>query len=119
MRSIPIDELARIVEQLGTGERVADHFGCSLASARKLIAASKIYKPDMFDRPPDIAIKPLPAPKVFPKRNPTLDPLEWQYEKEKLMMRRGSNELLSAMIKTGQHRLTLEAAETLLRKLTK
>lgn len=117
MRTIPLKELARIVERLGTAEKVADHFRCSLASAHKMIEAARLYQPNGQTEPPDHEIKPLPAPAKLPNYNPAYDPLEWSYEKEKIMMRQGSRDLLLAMLETGQHRLTPEAAEALLRKL--
>lgn len=119
MRTIPLKELARIVEQLETAEKVADHFRCSLASARKMVEAASVYRPDGQAEPPDHKIKSLPAPARLPNHNPAYDPLEWAYEREKIMMRRGSHDLLLAMLETGQHRLTPEAAEALLRKLRK
>jgi hypothetical protein len=55
----------------------------------------------------------------LPNFNPAFDPLEWSYEREKIMMRRGSHQLLLAMLESGQHYLRPEVAEQLLLKLRK
>jgi hypothetical protein len=84
-----------------------------------MVNAAMIADPDGSPEQERDKIKPLPAPKVLPNFNPAYDPLEWSYEREKIMMRRGSHQLLLAMLESGQHYLKPEAAEQLLRKLRK
>ena len=119
MRSIPLAKLAEIVRRLETAEAVADHFGCSLDAAKRMVKAAMIADPNALPKQEGEDIQPLPAPKVLPNFNPAFDPLEWSYEREKIMMRRGSHQLLLAMLESGQHYLKPEAAEQLLRKLRK
>jgi hypothetical protein len=119
VRSIPLAKLAVVVRRLETAEAVADHFGCSLDAAKRMVKAAMIADPDALPKSEAEEIKPLPAPKVLPNFNPAFDPLEWSYEREKIMMRRGSHQLLLAMLESGQHYLRPEVAEQLLHKLRK
>jgi hypothetical protein len=84
-----------------------------------MIKAAMIADPNALPQEEPESVNVLPAPKRLPHRNPAYDPLEWSYEREKIMMRRGSRQLLLAMMESGLHYLKPEAAEQLLRKLRK
>lgn len=108
MRTISLSELAAVVKQLGAADLIADRFGCSLQSASKMIEAAKVYRPADF--PEQVPAKPEPASEIS---DATLDlnDLDWSWQREKRMMRNGSDALLLAQLRTGQHRLSPEVAK--------
>lgn len=108
MRTISLSELTAVVKQLGAADLIADRFGCSLQSASKMVEAAKVYRPADF--PKQVAPEPEPASEIS---DTTLDlnDLEWSWQREKRMMRKGSDALLLAQLKTGQHRLSPEVAK--------
>lgn len=108
MRTISLSELTGVVKQLGAADLIADRFGCSLQSASKMIEAAKVYRPADF--PKRVSVEPEPASEI---NDTTLDlnDLEWSWQREKRMMRKGSDALLLAQLRAGQHRLPPEVAK--------
>ena len=114
MRTISLSELAAVVKQLGAADLIADRFGCSLQSASKMIEAAKVYRPADF--PERVPAEPEPASEIS---DTTLDlnDLEWSWQREKRMLRKGSDALLLAQLRAGQHRLPPEVAQSRLARL--
>jgi hypothetical protein len=110
MANIPYAEMKRVVLKFHDADTIAAHFNCERRAAMNMIllVESETGKSLTRSAQPETPVITKPKLQKFDPRNEKLD---WSYEKEKQMMAQGSYQLICAMLRAGQHRLTPEMAD--------
>lgn len=119
-----VNEVAQLALELGTPERVAARLNVQPDTAAQMIAFARREREQERERERMQSILEAEAHRAnvlsardFATENPAYEHQDMGFRKEVLAMQRMSRELLKAMLRTGQHRLTPEAAAAKKREL--
>lgn len=119
-----LKEVARLALELGTPQKVARRLGIAEDTAAEMIAFAKKEEERERERERMQAILEAEAERAniltardMPLSNPSYEHQDFSFRKEVHAMQYMSRELLKAMLRTGQHRLTPEAAAAKKREL--